>query len=221
MGWIRQTGNKGERMAVNLDKGQRISLEKEAGKGLSRIFMGLGWDAAKAAGQKKGGFLSGLTSLFSGGGGGGAPDNIDLDASCVVFSEGKDVLETIYFGNLKSRDGSIVHTGDNLTGDGDGDDEVINVDLARIPADAKYLVFTVNSYRGQTFDEVDNAFCRLVDAENGKEVARYAISGGGPHTAMIMAKLYRHNGEWKMQAVGEPMTARTAFDMTEPIRAIL
>ena len=121
---------------------------------------------------------------------------------------------------VKSKDGSIIHSGDNLTGDGEGDDEVINVTLANVPAEVNYLVFTVSSYRGQTFNEVANAYCRLVD-DSGKEVARYTISGGGDYTAMIMAKLYRHNGEWKMQAVGESMRGKTVADMIAPITAIL
>lgn len=192
-------------MSVSLIKGQKISLDKESGKTLNKVFMGLGWDAVK-----KGGFLGRLA-------GGG---DIDLDASCVLFSADKQPLDVVYFGQLKSKDGSIIHSGDNLTGDGEGDDEVINVTLANVPAEVNYLVFTVSSYRGQTFNEVANAYCRLVD-DSGKEVARYTISGGGDYTAMIMAKLYRHNGEWKMQAVGESMRGKTVADMIGPISAIL
>lgn len=193
-------------MGVSLTKGQKISLDKESGRTLNKIFMGLGWDAAK-----KGGFLGRVL------GGGG---DIDLDASCVMFSADKQSVDAVYFGQLTSRDGSVRHSGDNLTGDGDGDDETINVTLADVPAEIHYLVFTVCSYRGQTFDEVDNAYCRLVDDQN-REIARYAISGGGKFTAMIMAKLYRHNGEWKMHAVGESMNGATVADMVKPIAAIL
>ena len=192
-------------MSVSLIKGQKISLDKEAGHSLNKVFMGLGWDAVK-----KGGFLGRLM-------GGG---DIDLDASCVLFSADKQPLDVVYFGQLKSKDGSIRHSGDNLTGDGEGDDEIIYVTLADVPAEVNYLVFTVNSYRGQNFNEVANAYCRLVDDRNA-EIARYTISGGGDYTAMIMAKLYRHNGEWKMQAVGESMRGRTVADMIAPITAIL
>lgn len=191
-------------MSVSLIKGQKISLDKESGHTLNKVFMGLGWDAAK-----KGGFLGRLMG-----------GNIDLDASCVMFSADKQLLDVVYFGQLKSKDGSIRHSGDNLTGAGEGDDEVIYVTLADIPAEVNYLVFTVNSYRGQSFNEVANAYCRLVDDRNA-EIARYTISGGGDYTAMIMAKLYRHNGEWKMQAVGESMRGRTVADMIGPITAIL
>lgn len=192
-------------MSVSLIKGQKISLDKESGHSLNKVFMGLGWDAVK-----KGGFLGRLM-------GGG---DIDLDASCVLFSADKQPLDVVYFGQLKSKDGSIRHSGDNLTGDGEGDDEIIYVTLADIPAEVNYLVFTVNSYRGQNFNEVANAYCRLVD-DRKAEIARYTISGGGDYTAMIMAKLYRHNGEWKMQAVGESMRGRTVADMIAPITAIL
>lgn len=200
-------------MSVNLQKGQKISLEKEGGGGLSRVFMGLGWDAAGSS--EKPGFFGKLLGKAK------KPDSIDLDASCVVFDKDKNALETVFFNHLTGMNGAIQHTGDNLTGDGDGDDEVIKVDLSRLPESVQSIVFTVNSYRGQTFNEVDNAFCRLVDEADGKEIARYTISGGGTQTAVIMAKIYRHNGEWKLAAIGEPMNARTAKEMIEPIKRIL
>jgi tellurium resistance protein TerZ len=194
-------------MAINLQKGQKISLSKESGGVLSKVVMGLGWDAKKSGG----GMLKGLF------GGGDSSSSIDLDASCVLFSEDKEVLDTVYFGQLKSRDGSIVHTGDNRTGDGDGDDEQIIVDLDKIPATVKSLVFTVSSYTGQTFDTVENAYCRIVDNSNKNEIARYTLSAQGSHTAQIMAKLYRHNGEWKMHAIGENGTGRTIANLLPQI----
>ena len=109
-------------MGINLQKGQKISLEKEAGGGLSRIVMGLGWDAAKG----KVGMLGGL---FGGGGGG----SVDLDASCLMFDDGGRLIDTVWFRQLRSKDGSIQHTGDNLTGEGEGDDEQIIVDLTAVP----------------------------------------------------------------------------------------
>ncbi len=185
-------------MAINLQKGQKISLSKESGGTLSKVVMGLGWDAKKTTGGK-------LKGLF----GGGSSDSIDLDASCVLFDDQNKVVDTIYFGQLKSRDGSIAHTGDNRSGAGDGDDEQIKVDLDKVPANVKSLVFTVNSFSGQTFDEVENAYCRIVDSSNNAEVARYTLSSQGSHTAQIMAKLYRHSGEWKMHAIGENGVGRT------------
>ena len=174
-------------MAVNLQKGQKISLEKEAGGTLTSVVMGLGWDVAK----KKG--------LF----GFGREQSIDLDASCFIFDDNNNPIDLVFFGQLASRDGSVQHSGDNRTGEGDGDDEQIAVALNRIPANVKTLVFTVSNYTGQNFSQVENAYCRLVDGQTGKEIARYDLSAQGNHTAQIMAKVYRHNGEWKMHAIGE------------------
>ena len=198
-------------MSVNLSKGQKISLEKEAGGALSQIKMGLGWDVG-AAPQKSGGFLGGLF-----GGGGSAGGSIDLDASCIMLDANKQMVDAIWFGQLQSKDSSIQHTGDNRTGAGDGDDEVINVNLSRIPDHVQALVFTVNSFTGQTFATVNNAFCRLVNASNNSEVARYDLSAQGSHTALIMAKIYRHNGEWKMHAIGETASGRTFHDLMPAI----
>ena len=192
-------------MGISLQKGQKISLEKEAGGGLTRIVMGLGWDAAQSGGS---GFLGGL---FGGGGG----DSIDLDASCLLFDEAGNLLDTVWFRQLTSRDGSIHHTGDNRTGEGAGDDEQIQVDLTAVPANAKSLVFTVNNYTGQDFSQVANAYCRILNGINGSEIARYDLSCQGSHSAMIMAKVYRHNGEWKMHAIGEVGQGRT-FDQLLP-----
>ncbi|MFC5551046.1 TerD family protein [Massilia aerilata] len=186
-------------MAVNLQKGQKISLEKEAGGALSRVTMGLGWDVAKSKG------------FFGFGGGAGQP--VDLDASVVLFDESNRPIDVVWFRQLKSKDGSIVHTGDNRTGAGEGDDEQIVVDLRSVPPQVKSLVFTVNSFTGQNFSTVENAFCRIFDTGSSKEIARYDLSVQGSHTAQIMAKLYRHNGEWKMHAIGENGSGRTFDDL--------
>ena len=181
-------------MAVNLQKGQKISLNKEAGSTLSEVVMGLGWDAAK-----KKGFM----------GFGGGSQDVDLDASCLMFDAGGALVDAVWFRQLRSKDGSIEHTGDNRTGAGDGDDEQIKVALARVPAGVKSLVFTVNCFTGQDFSQVENAFCRILDGRTQKEVARYDLSVQGKHNAQIMAKLYRHNDEWKMHAIGENGQGRT------------
>ena len=184
-------------MPVNLQKGQKISLHKEAGVKLSSIIMGLGWDAVKK------------TSFF----GFGGEKSIDLDASCLLFDENRVLVDAVWFRQLKSRDGSIKHTGDNLTGAGDGDDEQIVVNLDMVPIIVKSLVFTVNSFTGQDFSKVANAFCRIVNKDDNKELARYNLSVEGNHNAQIMAKIYRHNGEWKMHAIGENGTGRTFQDL--------
>ena len=195
-------------MPVDLVKGQRISLDKEVGGALSRVVMGLGWDVAK-----RGGFLGGLL-------GGGR--SIDLDASCVMFDEAGRAVDTIYYAQLQSRDGSVIHTGDNLTGEGEGDDEQIKVDLSRVPQNVKTLVFVVNSFTGQDFGRIENAFCRLVDETTGAEIARYNLSGGGSHTAQVMAKVYRGSeGGWDMSAIGENASGRTFRDLMPAITASL
>ena len=142
-----------------------------------------------------------------------------MDASCLLFDAQKNLVDAVWFGQLKSKDGSIWHSGDNLTGEGEGDDEVINVDLGKIPANVVTLVFTINSFRGQTFNEIDNAFCRLVNADTQEELAIYKLSGGGNYTGQIMARVYRHGGEWKMGAIGEPGNGKTFNDMLPTIKA--
>lgn len=193
-------------MGISLQKGQKISLEKEAGGGLTRIVMGLGWDAAKG----KGGMLGGL---FGGGG-----ESIDLDASCLLFDEPGNLVDTVWFRQLRSQDGSILHTGDNRTGEGEGDDEQILVELPAVPANVKSLVFTVNNFTGQDFSKVENAYCRIVNGSNNSEIARYDLSCQGSHSAMIMAKVYRHGGEWKMHAIGEVGQGRTAEQLLPQIK---
>jgi tellurium resistance protein TerZ len=188
-------------MSVSLSKGQTISLEKNSG--LTKVFMGCGWDPAQ---PKKKGFLGSLL-------GGGAAADIDLDASVIVFDENKQSIDLVWFQQLKSKDGSIQHSGDNRTGDGDGDDETIYVDLSALDARAKYLVFTVNSFRGQTFDEVDNAFARLVDVRSKSEICRYTLNEKGRHTGVVMASMEKTSSGWQMTAHGTPTNGRTAQEL--------
>jgi len=189
-------------MALNLQKGQKISLDKEAGVKLTNITMGLGWDPVKTKG------------IF---GFGSKTQEVDLDASCILFDEQGKQTDAAWFRQLKTKDGSIVHTGDNRTGAGDGDDEQITVDLTRVPANVKSLVFTVNSFTGQNFSQIENATCRIVNASNNQEVARFNLSTLGSHNAQIMAKLYRHGDEWKMHAIGEIGNGRTFEELMPQI----
>ena len=184
-------------MAITLQKGQRISLSKEA-PGLTKLICGLGWDVAKRSG---GGFFSNFSS---------SGQDYDLDASVICLdANGKltDNKNVVYFGNLRHPSGFITHQGDNLTGAGDGDDEVIIVDLPRIPTQITKVVFVVNIYqcieRKQDFGQIENAFVRLVNSNN-KELARYNLSGKEymGMTGMVLAEVYRHNNEWKMAAIG-------------------
>ncbi|HEY9892496.1 MAG TPA: TerD family protein [Candidatus Sericytochromatia bacterium] len=183
-------------MAINLQKGQRISLSKEA-PGLTKLMCGLGWDVSKQGGGVFGAFSS--------------TQNCDLDASVICLNSNDkwtNQANVVYFGNLSHSSGAITHLGDNLTGAGDGDDEQILIDLSRLPADITKLVFTVNIYncvaRKQDFAQVKNAFVRLVNVSNNQELARYNLSGTEytGMTGMIMAEIYNHNNEWKMAAIG-------------------
>ena len=189
-------------MTITLQKGQRISLSKEA-PGLTQLTCGLGWDVA----QKSGG---GFFSAFTGG------QDFDLDASVLCLDSNKKLVDTkdlVYYGNLKHSSNAIIHQGDNLTGEGEGDDEVIVVDLPKIPSRIDRLVFVVNIYdcfkRKQEFSQIENAFVRLVNRANNKELARYDLSGSGYEgmTGMTLAEIYRHNDEWKMAAVGNGFKA--------------
>lgn len=181
---------------VNLIKGQKINLEKPGGGALSNVFMGLGWDPANGS------------------------DDIDLDASCICFDANRNPVDIIYFGNLNGAGGSVVHSGDNLTGDGDGDDEVINVDLGRVPSNIDSLVFTINSFRGQTFNEIANCFARLVDKSSNSELCIFKLAEKGSNTAVIMCRVYRYNGQWKMSAMGNPASGRTANDLIPLIQKL-
>ncbi|MFE9599992.1 TerD family protein [Streptomyces hokutonensis] len=193
-------------MSVNLGKGQQVSLSKSDGSALTSVRMGLGWQAAPRKG-----FLAKLTG----------PREIDLDASALLFA-GREPADVVYYQHLTSDDGSVRHTGDNLVGGaGAGDDETILVDLGRVPVHIDQIVFTVNSFTGQTFAEVQNAFCRLIDETTGQELARYTLSGGGTYTAQIMAKLYRAGGGWQLKAIGEPAAGRTFQDLLPAVAAHL
>ena len=190
-------------MSVSLSKGGNVSLTKEAGAaGLSAVTVGLGWDVRTTTGTE-----------------------FDLDASALLVRQDGKVLSDqhfVFYGNLTSPDGAVEHTGDNLTGEGEGDDEQIRVDLSRVPRNVKTLVFVVNSFTGQDFGRIENAFCRLVDETTGAEIARYNLSGGGSHTAQVMAKVYRgSDGGWDMSAIGENASGRTFRDLMPAITASL
>jgi tellurium resistance protein TerD len=174
-------------MAVSLTKGGNVSLTKEA-PGLTAVLVGLGWDARTTTGT-----------------------DFDLDASAIMLkADGKVVSDShfIFFNNKVSPEGSIEHTGDNLTGEGDGDDESIKVNLAAIPAEVDKVVFPVSIYeaetRSQGFGQVRNAFIRIVNQAGGGEIARYDLTeDASTETAMVFGELYRNGTEWKFRAVGQ------------------
>lgn len=190
-------------MGISLQKGQQISLAKEAGPSLNSVRMGLGWDAVK-----KKSFL---------GFGGGSKD-VDLDANALLFDAQGNLLDVVWFRQLQSKDGTVRHSGDNRTGQGDGDDETITVDLTRLAPTVSTVIFSVNNYTGQDFGEVENAYCRLVNIEGEQEIARYDLSAQGGHSAMILASLKRQGDDWIMTAIGANSRGRTYMDNVPDMR---
>jgi len=174
-------------MSVSLSKGGNVSLSKEA-PGLTNILVGLGWDARSTDGA-----------------------DFDLDASAIMLNSTDKAASDqhfIFFNNLKSPDGSLEHTGDNLTGEGEGDDEALKVNLAGVPADIQKIVFPVSIYEGETrsqsFGQVRNAFIRIVNDSNNTEIARYDLSeDASTETAMVFGEVYRNGTKWEFRAVGQ------------------
>jgi tellurium resistance protein TerZ len=144
---------------------------------------------------------------------GSRSQSIDLDASCLLFDAGGTLVDQVWFRQLRTADGAVQHTGDNLTGAGEGDDESIIVELGQLPASVQTLVFVVNSFTGQNFSQIENAFCRLVDETTGAEVARYELTGSGTHNAQIMSKVARDGAGWSMTAIGATANGRTFHDL--------
>ncbi|WP_280725003.1 TerD family protein [Kitasatospora sp. MAA4] len=183
---------------VSLVKGGSVSLVKNGRPLLTSVRMGLGWEPARHG------------------------RNIDLDASCIAFDAKRERLETAWFMKLQIFNGSIQHSGDNLTGAGSGDDESITVHLDGLPPEVCGLVFVVNSFSGQTFTEIKDAYCRLLDAGSGAELVRFDLTNAEPHTGVVMCKLVRQfSGEWVMTAIGEYVDAKTARGMVKPAAAML
>ncbi|MEV7216885.1 TerD family protein [Kitasatospora cineracea] len=183
---------------VNLVKGGSVSLEKAGKPFLASVRMGLGWEPA------------------------GRGRNIDLDASVIAFDAQRNKIDTAWFMKLSVFNGAIAHSGDNLTGRGGGDDEAITVHLAGLPPEVCGLVFVVNSFSGQKFTDIKNAYCRLVDAATDEELVRFDLAQSEPHTGVAMCKLVRQfSGEWVMTALGEYVDAKTARSMVKPAAAML
>jgi stress response protein SCP2 len=178
---------------VSLQKNQTVSLVKGGRALLSQVKMGLGWEPAYRG------------------------KDIDLDASVIAYGPQRNHIDSCYFGKLSILNGAIKHSGDNLTGEGGGDDEVIVVDLGRIPQEVTGLVFTVNSFSGQKFTEVAKAYCRLLDAATGEELVRFDLTNAEAQTGVMMAKLVKQfSGEWDMTAMGNFVKSRTVRGMVKP-----
>lgn len=182
--------------AISLKKGQKVSLKKDlnGGNDLGIVKMGLGWDITPSAGT------------------------VDLDASCVLLDADKKVVELCWFQNKECK--GVTHSGDNLTGEGDGDDEVITVDLNKVDDKVMHIVFAVTSFRGQKFTVVENAQVRLLD-QNKTELGKYRLSVGFDKTGLVMGRLYRHNGEWKFAALGDAENGKTIKDLVSFIQQLI
>ncbi|MEV0635604.1 TerD family protein [Streptomyces sp. NPDC050619] len=178
---------------VSLQKNQTVSLVKGGAPLLSQVKMGLGWEPAYGG------------------------KDIDLDASVIAYGPQRNHIDSCYFGKLSIVNGAIKHSGDNLTGEGGGDDEVIVVDLGRLPQEVTGLVFTVNSFTGQKFTQVAKAYCRLLDAATGEELVRFDLTSAEAQTGVLMAKMIKQfSGEWEMTALGNFVKARTVRNMVKP-----
>ncbi|MER7751789.1 TerD family protein [Kitasatospora sp. NPDC097643] len=183
---------------VSLVKGSSVSLVKNGRPYLASVRMALGWEPANRG------------------------RSVDLDASCIAFDAGHRKLETAWFMKLTVFNGAVAHSGDNLTGGGEGDDESITVHLEGLPPEVHALVFVVNSFSGQKFTDVRNAYCRLLDARSEEELVRFDLTHSEPRTGVVMCKLVRQaSGEWVMTALGEYVDAKTARAMVEPAAALL
>ena len=199
-------------MAINLQKGQRISLEKSNGSKLQNVCVGINWGAI----EKKG--------LF---GFGSSKEAVDLDGSCALYNENKQLLEVVYFGNLKSKNGSVKHSGDDLTGDMGGDDgldnEIITLDFSQLDANVSYVAFVLNSFRGHDFGTIPFASIRIYEGTTKRvnEVfAKFDIANGANfagHVSMVMGVFYKKNGEWKFNAIGEPTKDKKLEDTVKTV----
>jgi tellurium resistance protein TerZ len=183
---------------IELSRGQELALE-----GVTKVRMGVGWDKLPNAGAA----------------GSGLPD-VDLDASAVQFA-GEQLFDLAFYNNLATRDGSVVHLGDNTTGRGEGDDEVITVDLGRVHGPVDTVFFVVSSYQGHTLEWIARAYCRIVDDERDVELARFTITNGVPETGLAMAKLVRDGSGWKLVTIGRGIAMTVPSESTAKLRPFL
>jgi stress response protein SCP2 len=187
---------------IELSKGQELPLTADDGRPLGRIRLGLGWDKIPTAGAI----------------GTGAPD-VDLDASAVQFAGGR-LFDLAFYNNLATRDGSVVHQGDNKTGSGEGDDEVIDVDLARVHGPVDTIVVLVSSYQGHSLTWVDRAYVRVLDEED-VELARFRLTAGVPETGVVMAKLVRDGAGWRLVTIGDGIAVKVPTESVAVLQPYL
>ncbi|MEV6558261.1 TerD family protein [Nocardia sp. NPDC051756] len=180
-----------------------ITLHDESGSALDYVTMALGWDPVRTR------------RWF-----GAHSKDIDLNAAALLFADDQ-IVDVVYHEQLISRDGAIRHLGDSTTGQGKGDNEIITVDLTRLTPHINAVVFIVTCYTGQTFEQIENAFCRLIDSVTGVEIARYDLSGGGSHTGLVMGKVFRTDDVWQFQSIGDAINARHPAEAVAQVRAML
>ena len=187
---------------IELTKGQELALSTDGGRPLARLKVAVGWDKIPTAGAM----------------GTGAPD-VDLDASAVQFAGGQ-LFDLAFYNNLETRDGSVVHQGDNQTGKGRGDDESLSVDLSKVYERVDTIVFQVSSYQGHTLEWINNAYCRVVDDED-VELARFTLTAGVPETGLAMAKIFRDGDQWKLRAIGEGIAVKIPTESVAALQRFL
>jgi stress response protein SCP2 len=187
---------------IELTKGQEMALETAEGQPLTRLRMGLGWDKEPGAG-----FI------------GTGQADVDLDATAVQFA-GTQLFDIAFYNHLETRDGSVVHLGDNISGRGEGDDEQLTVDLGQVYPRVDTILFLVSSYQGHTLDWIDNAYCRLVDDQD-VELARLTLTEGVPRTGLVMAKLFRDGGHWRLRAIGQGVAVTVPTESIDTLTRFL
>lgn len=187
---------------IELTKGQELALTTEDEEPLTRLRLGVGWDKDRTAGFIRSGARE-----------------IDLDASAVEFADGQ-LFDLAFYNNLQTRDGSVAHLGDNRTGQEQGDDETLTVDLSRVYGKVDTIVFLVSSYQGHSLEWVNNAYCRLVD-DHDVELARFTLTAGVPQTGLAMAKLFRDGEQWRLRAIGEGIAVKVPSESLTALRPFL
>ena len=187
---------------IELSKGQGMALVDDDGQPLGQLRLGVGWDATPNAGPLSTGIR-----------------NVDLDASVVEFGGGR-LFDIAFYNNARTRDGSVVHLGDNTTGSGEGDDETITVDLAQVHRQIDTIFLLVTSYQGQTLEWIANAYCRVVD-DRDVELARVTLTLGVPETGLVMARISRDGDGWQLSALGEPIPVRIPTESEAALRRLL
>ena len=206
---------------INLTKrNESATINLSKTKGYSQMSVGLGWDGALVSQEKP---AKGFLAKIFGSENGSQKKAIDLDASIIaVDSKKKRVVDTVYFANLSNRNNSIVHSGDNRTGDGDGDDETITIKTTELPEDVDTLFVTIHSYSGENFNQVANAFCHVYDDETKEKLVSFNLTESSNHTALIMVRMNKiTDNSWEVKTIGQFCNGRTVRDLSDIVMNML